>query len=76
MDDNKIIELYLSRDESAIRETQEKYGAKLWQTAYRILENHEAAEECENDTYLKAWNSIPPHCHSRRYRVVSHSAAV
>ena len=79
MDDNKIIELYLSRDESAIRETQEKYGAKLRQTAYRILENHEAAEECENDTYLKAWNSIPPH-EPRGYffeflvRIIKHEA--
>lgn len=79
MDDNKIIELYLSRDESAIRETQEKYGAKLRQTAYRILENHGEAEECENDTYLKAWNSIPPH-EPRGYffeflvRIIKHEA--
>lgn len=79
MDDNRIVELYLSRDESAIRETQEKYGARLRQTAYRILEDRGAAEECENDTYLKAWNSIPPH-EPRGYlfeflvRIIKHAA--
>ena len=79
MDDDKIIELYLSRDESAIRETQEKYGSRLRQTAYRILENHGAAEECENDTYLEAWNCIPPH-EPRGYffefllRIIKHAA--
>ena len=79
LDDEKIIDLYLSRDESAIRETQEKYGARLRQTAYRILENHGAAEECENDTYLEAWNRIPPH-EPRGYffeflvRIIKHAA--
>ena len=79
MDDDKIIELYLSRNESAIRETQEKYGSRLRQTAYRILEDHGAAEECENDTYLEAWNCIPPH-EPRGYffefliRIIKHAA--
>ena len=61
MEDARIIDLYLSRDESAIRETQEKYGERLRRTAYRIIEDSGTAEECENDTYLEAWNSIPPH---------------
>ena len=79
MDDDKIIDLYLSRDESAIRETEAKYGARLRQTAYRITEDHGTAEECENDAYLAAWNSIPPH-EPRGYlaeyllRLVKHAA--
>ena len=60
MDDGKIIDLYLARDESAIRETASKYGEKIRQSAYRILTDRSVAEECENDTYLAAWNSIPP----------------
>lgn len=61
MDDNKIVDLYLSRDEAAIKQTTEKYGNRLRSVAYNIVENLQTAEECENDTYLKAWNSIPPH---------------
>lgn len=61
MDDNKIVELYLSRDESAIQHTSEKYGSRLRYLALGIVENLQTAEECENDTYLEAWNSIPPH---------------
>ena len=60
MDDSKIVELYLSRDESAISHTAEKYGSKLRQIADRILNNCSSAEECENDTYLQTWNLIPP----------------
>ena len=60
MDDDRIIKLYLSRDESAIRETAAKYGARLRAIAFAILENRESAEECENDTYLEAWQRIPP----------------
>ena len=60
MNDGKIVELYLSRDESAIAETAAKYGAALRQTAYRVLRDAPSAEECENDAYLEAWNSIPP----------------
>ena len=60
MEDNKIIELFLSRDESAIRETAAKYGTRLRQAAFAILADRGAAEECENDTYLQAWNRIPP----------------
>ena len=79
MDDDKIIDLYLSRDESAIRETEAKYGARLRRTAYRITEDNGTAEECENDAYLAAWNSIPPY-EPRGYlaeyllRLVKHAA--
>ena len=60
MDDARIIELYFARDEAAIEETRLSYGRKLRAVAKRILENEQDAEECENDTYLKTWNSIPP----------------
>ena len=60
MDDSEIVELYLSRDESAISRTAAKYGARLRGVAYRILSDFSAVEECENDTYLTAWNQIPP----------------
>lgn len=61
MDDPKIVELYLARDESAISETAAKYGPRLRQIAGRILGDPSAAEECENETYLRAWELIPPH---------------
>lgn len=60
MDDKRIVELYWQRDESAIAETQKKYGKYCYSVAYNILGHHHDAEECVNDTYLKAWNSIPP----------------
>ncbi len=60
MDDSEIVELYLKRDESAISNTQEKYGQKLRLIANGILNDMKIAEECENDTYLSAWNLIPP----------------
>lgn len=61
MDDDKIVELYLKRDETAIMHTSEKYGKRLKKLAYGIVADLSTAEECENDTYLKAWDSIPPH---------------
>ena len=61
MDDGSIVDLYLARDESAIAKTSEKYGAALRTLAHRILDDIPASEECENDTYLEAWNRIPPH---------------
>lgn len=61
MNDNEIIELYLSRDEEAITQSANKYGARLRHIANNILNDRESAKECENDTYLKAWNMIPPH---------------
>lgn len=60
MDDSEIVDLYLSRDESAISHTAFKYGSRLKRIAFRILNSTSSAEECENDTYLEAWNRIPP----------------
>ena len=60
MNDEKIIELYFARSETAIAETDKKYGGSCRKTAFGILGNHEDTEECVNDTYLKVWNVIPP----------------
>ncbi len=60
MNDSKIIELYFARSESAITETDKKYGGCCRSTAYGILGSREDSEECVNDTYLKVWNAIPP----------------
>lgn len=60
MDDSMIVELYTKRDESAIGETQKKYGAFLHRIAYSILFDNEDSDECVNDTYMKTWESIPP----------------
>lgn len=60
MDDTQIIQLYFSRSESAIAETAKKYGAYLNQIAYNILRCREDTEETVEDTYLAAWNQIPP----------------
>lgn len=61
MDDAKIVQLYRDRNEQAISATANKYGTYCASIAENILGNHEDAEECVNDTYLSAWNSIPPH---------------
>ena len=60
MTDPQIIELYFRRSERAISETAARYGRLFFQISYNILHNHEDAEECVNDTYLTAWNKIPP----------------
>ena len=60
MEDSIIIVLYVKRDENAIAQTKKQYGKGLRLLAFQILHNEEDAEECENDTYLKAWRSIPP----------------
>ena len=60
MEDEKIIELYWSRSEDAIRETDNAHGEKLRALSWRILRSHEDAQECVSDTYLKAWDTIPP----------------
>lgn len=60
MDDKMIVELYWQRNESAISETKAQYGKYCYSIAYGILKNNEDAQECENDTYLEAWNNIPP----------------
>lgn len=59
MDDARIIELYWQRSDKAIAETAKKFGAYLHTVAYNILGSGEDAEECVNDTYLGAWNSMP-----------------
>lgn len=60
MEDAKIIELYIDRSESAIRETDRKYSAFLHQLAYNILHDSRDTEEIVDDTYMGAWNAIPP----------------
>lgn len=61
MEDQEIIKLYLERNEQAINETQKKYAGYCFTIANNILNDHMDAEECLNDTYQGAWNSIPPH---------------
>lgn len=60
MEDEKIVELYLVRDAEAIQYTTQAYGTRLRHLAYGIVRDVRDAEECENDTYLRAWDSIPP----------------
>lgn len=60
VDDERIIELYFKRDEAAIKETSDKYGRLCYFVANNILSCHEDSEECVNDTYARAWSSIPP----------------
>lgn len=61
MEDTSIIELFWERSEDAIVHAQLKYGKYCRSIAYSILRSNEDAEECESDTFLHAWNSIPPH---------------
>lgn len=67
IEDRDIVELYWARNERAIEYTATRYGAYCYAIAHHILHNAEDAEECVNDTYLDAWNSMPPH----RPRVLS-----
>ncbi len=60
LEDKEIVDLYWARLEQAIVESKSKYGACCRGIAYRILQNNEDADECENDTYLRAWNAMPP----------------
>lgn len=59
MDDKSIVDLYWQRSDRAIEETAVKYGAYCRTIAYNILSNPEDSEECVNDTYMSAWNSMP-----------------
>ena len=61
MNDKQILDLYKTRSEKAIDETSKKYGKYCHFIAFNILRSNEDSEECVNDTYLQAWNSIPPH---------------
>ncbi|MCM1165276.1 MAG: sigma-70 family RNA polymerase sigma factor [Lachnospiraceae bacterium] len=60
MEDNEILRLFNERDEDALRAVSEKFGRLCGSIARNILHNSEDVEECLNDTYLKAWESIPP----------------
>ena len=60
MEDGRIIELYWERDQRAIPETDGKYGRMLHGISWNLLRSREDAEECVNDTYLRAWEAIPP----------------
>ncbi len=60
MEDKEIIGLFLERNSSAIEESRRKYGAALERTAKNILSDPQDSEECVNDAYLAAWNTIPP----------------
>ena len=59
MEDKKIVELYWARNEEAITQTSVKYGGMMHATSKSIVGSHEDAEECVNDAYLAAWNSMP-----------------
>ena len=61
MEDARIIDLYWARSERAIEETASRYGKNCYAIAYNILFNAEDADESVNDTYLSAWNAMPPH---------------
>ena len=61
LSDESIVKLYLERNELAIEETAKKYSAYLEKVAFNILSDREDAKESVNDTYLAAWDSIPPH---------------
>ncbi len=60
MDDKLIVELYWRKDSGAISATSQKYGAYCYTIADNILHSHEDSQECVNDTWLRAWDSIPP----------------
>jgi len=60
LEDHAILDLYAKRHETAIVETRGKYGMRLFKTSRNILHSNEDADECVNDTLLKAWNAIPP----------------
>ena len=61
LEDEQIIQLYWNRDESAIEASSQKYGSYVRRISYQILNDAADAEECVNDTWLRAWNAIPPH---------------
>jgi len=60
MEDSRIIDLYWARSQDAVTETKARYGRLIFSIAMKILRMQEDSEECENDTYLRAWNSMPP----------------
>lgn len=61
MEDQQIVALYWQRDQLAIEQTERKYGSYLTKVAYNILRDLEDCAESVNDTYMAAWNAMPPH---------------
>ena len=61
MEDHEIVALYWDRDENSIAQTQRRYGGYLYKIAFQILADRLDSEESVNETYWRAWNSIPPH---------------
>lgn len=61
MEDSAIVTLYWQRSEQAIAESDTKYGPYCGHIAYGLLQNSEDAQECVSDTWLAAWNAMPPH---------------
>ena len=59
MNDGEIVNLFLKRDEEALRAVADQYGAKLNRVSYRITKDEQTAEECVNDTWFRAWNRMP-----------------
>ena len=60
MEDSQILDLYWERNPEAISQTDQKYGAYCRQVSFQILRSREDSEECVNDTWLRAWNAMPP----------------
>lgn len=60
MEDNEILDLYWKRSQEAIKQTAKKYSSYCYKIAFSILSNVQDSDECVNDTYLNAWNSMPP----------------
>lgn len=60
VEDSRIVALFLARDESAITQTDRKYGPYCRTISFNILNDRQDAEECTNDTYLQTWNTVPP----------------
>ena len=60
MEDSQIIDLYWARSEQAVQETDTKYGGYCRAIAHNILKSFEDSEECVADTWLRAWNAMPP----------------
>lgn len=60
MEDSKIIELFFARNEDAIKHTDDTYGRRLFVLADNIVRNDQDAEESVSDTYMRAWDTIPP----------------
>ena len=60
MEDERIVMLYWERNENAVVECERKYGKYCFAIAYNILHSHEDSEECVNDTWKSAWNTMPP----------------